>query len=331
MSDEEFIELKLDDLIQVLTRPLGIFVERGLGVTTKFWANEENENLPLALSTREKRKFGNQLLDKILGLPAEEAGAFDIEGWFDEAERAGQLPVGFYGAGSVLDMKEKVRSIEKLFREHGFDAVLPLRTIEIDVPFRIDGQLVGHVVDVVPGVLVKDSEACCEIHAYNEKYSGEWPWNEERLQVRLHALLAAGIPVSRGECFYLNKNSTGDKGWAKCGIVELAPTVDRRLATERIELLASLYVEAQRNPYPMFGNTWTLLDVDRNEARAEFGKFCRKDGKWGRYSESPEYRVYGAVPDFDEIFPEGGVVATFFGSLKSFGSLSGPKEKRIHS
>ena len=319
MSDEELIELKLDDLIRVLTGPLSIFVERGLGVTTKFWVNEENENLPLAFSSRQERKFGNQLLDHILALPSDVSGSFDIVEWFGEAERAGQLPVGFYGAGSVLDMKEKVRSIEKLFREHGFDAVLPLRTIEIDVPFRIDGQLVGHVVDVVPGVLVKDSEACCEIHAYNEKYSGEWPWNEERLQVRLHALLAAGMPVTRGECFYLNGEERKENGWAKCGIVELAPTVDRRLATERIELLASLYVEAQQNPYPMFGNTWTLLGVDRNEARAKFIEFCRMDGKWGRYSLTPEYRVYGAAPDFDEIFPEGGVVATFFDSLKSFG------------
>lgn len=36
---------------------------------------------------------------------------------------------------------------------------------------------------------------------------------------------------------------------------------------------------------------------------------------------------HGATPDFDEIFPEGGEVANFFDSLKSFGSV----EKGIHS
>jgi exonuclease V gamma subunit len=331
MSDEELIELKLDDLIRVLTGPLSIFVERGLGVTTKFWVNEENENLPLSFSSHQEREFGNQLLDHILALPPDESGAFDIVGWFGEAERSGQLPVGHYRSGAIRALEEKVRDIEALFRKEGFDADPPLRTIAIDVPFYFGGRLAGHVLGEVPGVLIAGSEVSCEIHDVTKRYGGERPWNQERLQVRLHALLAMGMPVARGACLYLNEKPTQKNGWAKCGIVELAPTVDRRLATERIELLARLYVEAQRNPYPMFGNTWSLLDVDRNEARAKFVEFCRNDGEHDRYSESPEYRVYGAVPDFDEIFPEGGVVATFFGSLKSFGSLSGPKEKRIHS
>jgi hypothetical protein len=267
------------------------------------------------------------LLDHILELPSDEAGAFDLARWFDEAERVGQLPVGFYRDGAIRALEEKVRDIEALFRKEGFGANPPLRTISINVPFFVGGRLAGHVLDEVPGVLIADSEASCEIHDVTKKYGGERPWNQERLQVRLHALLAAGMPVTRSVCIYLNKEPTQKNGRAKCSTIKFAPTVDRLVATERIELLARLYVEATCNPYPMFGDTWTLLDVDRNEARSEFAKFCRKDGEWGRYSETSEYRVYGATPDFDEIFPEGGAVANFFDSLKSFGSV----EKGIHS
>ncbi|HEY1135120.1 MAG TPA: exodeoxyribonuclease V subunit gamma, partial [Nocardioides sp.] len=128
-------EVALDDLVRFVERPVREFLRTGLGVTTRFDADEVDDALPLELDGLGRWGVGARLLEDVLGGVHPELAR--------EAERRrGQLPPRALGARTLERAEQDVRSL--YLDTVDLRAGEP-RTLDVDVDLGDGRRLVGTV------------------------------------------------------------------------------------------------------------------------------------------------------------------------------------------
>ena len=284
-------EISFDRLERLRRNPLRTFLNDGLRIDT--WRDapeDEPATVPLQVD-----KDG--IVDLARDLLAARLSGFDDAQWRTVQETTGNLPVGEYKKPVTQHVKAVVDSLAAVALGWGFDPGV-VETLGISVP-------VGQA--TVAGSV--------RVHRTVENRLVFDPFLRDgrELSVESAALVLLCL-VASGEVFdgalVLSHHAKDQKTQAR--FVELDSSVTPAVASSRVADLVGLLHRAEAAPFPMFGDTWSLLaDPDPTGAVHAFDGCLRTDG----YPASAESLLYGPRPRFDAVYPDPGAERTFFADL----------------
>ncbi|MFM8793339.1 MAG: exodeoxyribonuclease V subunit gamma [Acidimicrobiales bacterium] len=309
-------EVPFAGLEKLRRNPLRTFLNDGLRIDTwKDAPEDEPATVPLQVDN-------DRILELAQDLLAARLSGFDDAQWRKVQETTGNLPVGEYKVPVTRHVTAVVNSLADVALGWGFDTGA-VETLGISVP-------VGNA--TVTGSV--------KVHRTVENRLVFDPFlrGGKELSVESAALLLLCL-VASGEVFdgalVLNHHSKDQKTQAR--FVELDPAVTRAVASSRVADLVGLLHRAGAAPFPMFGDTWSLLsDPDPTGAVHAFDSCLRSEN----YPASLESLLYGPRPRFDAVYPDPGAERQFFSDLvravpqrdaalgKAAGSVKPPKPSK---
>lgn len=309
-------EVPFAGLEKLRRNPLRTFLNDGLRIDTwKDAPEDEPATVPLQVDN-------DRILELAQDLLAARLSGFDDAQWRKVQETTGNLPVGEYKVPVTRHVTAVVNSLADVALGWGFDTGA-VETLGISVP-------VGNA--TVTGSV--------KVHRTVENRLVFDPFlrGGKELSVESAALLLLCL-VASGEVFdgalVLNHHSKDQKTQAR--FVELDTAVTRAVASSRVADLVGLLHRAGVAPFPMFGDTWSLLsDPDPTGAVHAFDSCLRSEN----YPASLESLLYGPRPRFDAVYPDPGAERQFFSDLvravpqrdaalgKAAGSVKPPKPSK---
>lgn len=283
--------VELSALEQLVRDPLRLFVQHTLGINT--WRDNDATTpatFPLALTTREHRDLSEQLLQVLLNNSGPEAEAE----WQGALQISGLLPVGAFGDDQLIELTQLGHGIVAEAAEQH----VPLQggaTHDIFCmagSFQVVGRIEGVHGDTAQIVMVSTED------------------NFDKLKpiaaLRLLVATAHGLSVDRLVVVNRHNNwipgALNTKGApapvAHIRTLRLETSIDQTHAQTRLAALCDLVRTALVSPCASFGGAATDTLADRAKGGKTFGQFVH-----GRsYEYSSELIVYGANPQFDDVF-----------------------------
>lgn len=283
--------VELAALEQLVRDPLRLYVQHALGINT--WRENETvtpATFPLTITTREHRDLSWQLLQLLLTNTDANAEAE----WQDALQISGLLPVGAFGDAQLSELTQLAHGIVATAAEKHIP-LLGGHTHDIRCTagsFQVVGRIEGVHADTTQIVML----------------STEDDFNKFKLIAALRLLVATaqGLPVDR--LIVVSRHDKWKPGAlttkgapapvAQIRTLRLDTAITQTQAQDRLATLCDLVRTALTTPCGGFGGAATETLVDRAKGRKTFDGFVI-----GRsYDYSSELVVYGAGPQFDEVF-----------------------------
>jgi exodeoxyribonuclease V gamma subunit len=283
--------VELSALEQLVRDPLRLFVKQTLGITT--WRDNEASTpaiFPLALTTREHRDLAEQFLHVLLNNSDLNAEIDLQSAW----KISGSLPVGVFGDAQLSELRQLSQGIvteasAKQVPLHG-GTTHDIRCTAGN--FQVVGRIDGVHVETTQIVMVStedDFDRLKHIAALRLLVARAYGLSVDRLVV-----------VCRHEKW--SPGATNTKGApapvAQIRTLRFETLINQREAQARLAALCDLVRIALASPCGSFGGAATDTLADRGKGHKKFNQF--RDGR--SYAYSSELIVYGAQPQFDEVF-----------------------------
>lgn len=284
-------EIPFAGLERLRRNPLRTFLNDGLRIDTwKDTPEDEPATVPLQVDN-------DRIIELAQDLLAARLSGFDDAQWKKVQETTGNLPVGEYKVPVTRHVTAVVDSLAAVALGWGFDTGA-VETLSISVP-------VGNA--TVTGA-VKVHRTLENLLVFDPFLRGGRELSVESAALVMMCLVASG-EVFDG-ALVLSHHARDQKTQAR--FVGLDTAVTRAVAASRVANLVGLLHRAVAAPFPMFGDTWSLLsDPDPAGAVHAFDSCLRSD----RYPSSPESLLYGPRPRFDAVYPDPGAERQFFADL----------------
>ena len=283
--------VELSALEQLVRDPLRLFVQHTLGINT--WRDNNATTpatFPLALTTREHRELSEQLLQVLLANSDPEAEAE----WQRALHISGLLPVGAFGDDQLIELTQLGHGIvAEAAKQH-----VPLQggaTHEIVCmagSFQVVGRIEGVHTESTQIVMLStedDFEKLKPIAALRLLVATAHGLSVDCLVVvNRHVKWKPGVLTTKG----------APAPVAQIRTLRLEGSIDQTQAQTRLAALCDLVRTALVSPCASFGGAATDTLADRAKGGKTFGQFVH-----GRsYEYSSELVVYGANPQFDDVF-----------------------------
>jgi len=283
--------VEIADLEKLVRDPLRLYVQHALGLNT--W--RENETItpatfPLALGKRERQDLSWELLQLLLTNTDVKAESE----WKKALKISGLLPVGAFGEAELTEINELA---------HGIVAEAGIKNIPL-----VGGLTHGIRCSAGSFEVVGSIE---DVHAETTQIvilSTDDDFNKIKLIAALRLLVATaqGLPVDR--MTVVSRHGKWEPGLktakdapaavAHIRTLRLDSAFNQTEAQTRLAILCDLVRTAMTMPCGGFDGAATKTLADRAEGLKTFNGFIQS--KW--YGFSSESVVYGADPQFDEIF-----------------------------
>lgn len=309
-------------LAEFMHDPLWPYVRKTLGINP--WREDDLSTpatLPLELETFEKRRLRDDYIARLL--VTDDQAAF-AKAWAADVTTNGDVPVLGFGAAAVAEITQFSAALLTLAEDEG----VPLYEAQPkDIALSLDGvRLTGRIERWHPGTA--DGETIVLVRPDAMASSSDQFLRTKMLAVvQLLAARAQRHGVKRA--LVLNQHedwfpgATRKKGdplpAAQARTIELADAIDASRAQELLAELCSLYRRATVIPHGPFGRTDTFLATDREKARDTFVEFVRA----ARYAKTSECVIYGAQPDFDDVFPADSPLVDFWARFRQLTKFEG--------
>lgn len=283
--------VELSALEQLVRDPLRLFIQHTLGINT--WREHSATTpatFPLVLTTRQHRDLSGQLLQVLLN--STDTGA-EAE-WKNALQISGSLPVGAFGRDQLSELTQLGHGIVAAAAEKH----IPLQggsTHDIHCPagsFQVVGRIEGVHAESTQIVMLSTENDFDKLKPI--------------AALRLLVATAHGLPVDR--LVVVSRHDDWKPGAlttkgapapvAHIRTLRLDAAIDQTQAQTRLAALCDLVRTALVSPCASFGGAATDTLADRGKGHKTFNQFVH-----GRsYEYSLELVVYGANPQFDDVF-----------------------------
>jgi exodeoxyribonuclease V gamma subunit len=310
--------IELEWLAEFMHDPLWPYVKKTLGIST--WHEEDLSTpatLPLELMKRELRNLRDDYIERLLETDASRRQPL-AAAWEVAVKTNGDVPVLGYGDDAIAKITQFSDALLKL----AVDQQVPLdqgelTTINVDLDgIRLSGTIERWYPDQQTIVLLRPD-------AMKPK---QFVKPKMLAVVQQLALRASGQAVAQAIAF--NQHEKWFPGAlqpsgrpvlpAQARRITLDPAISDKGASEILLRLCRLYQLATTKPHAACGDASKEINNDRAAARDEF------DACFSRDSHTPrnETVVYGAQPDFDDVFPESRGLEEFFSQFHALTSIN---------
>lgn len=283
--------VELSALEQLVRDPLRLFVQHTLGINT--WRDNDATTpaiFPLTLTTRQHRELSEQLLQVLLTNSDPEAEAE----WQRALQISGLLPVGAFGDDQLIELTQLGHGIVAEAAEQH----VPLQGGSTHDIVCMAGSF--HVVGRIEGVHGDTAQIVM--------LSTEDNFDKLKPIAALRLLVATAHGLSVDRLVVVNRHDKWKPGAlnakgapapvAHIRTLRLETSIDKTQAQTRLAALCDLVRTALVSPCASFGGAVTDTLADRAKGGKTFGQFVH-----GRsYEYSSELIVYGANPEFDDVF-----------------------------
>ncbi len=283
--------IELSALEQLVRDPLRLFVQHTLGINT--WRDNEATTpatFPLALTTREHRDLSEQLLQVLLNNTDTKAEAE----WQHALQISGLLPVGVFGDAQLTELTQLA---------HGIVAEAGEKQVPLQGGSTHDIHCMAGSFQVVGRIERVHAETTQMVMLSTED---DFDKLKPIAALRLLVATAHGVPVDR--LVVVNRHNKWKPGAlntrgapapvAQIRTLRFDAPIDQTQAQARLAVLCDLVRTALVSPCASFGGAATDTLADRADGRKTFDQFVH-----GRsYEYSSELVVYGAGPQFDDVF-----------------------------
>jgi exodeoxyribonuclease V gamma subunit len=287
-------DISMSQLEDLVIDPLRYFLKFGLKVRTEWTFDDATNVLPLFVEGNNVARlcrdaFHENLSEDTFSLLLQSA---DI------------LPISPFDQIAIRD----ANAIVKEFR---FKYEKDLKSLAQKVDLALEFPGLPTLTGVVDGL--HEDERTLAFVSFSDKFMSDYL----RMVVRVLALIAAGKAIDCVLMFHLSGNGRS----ATKRMIEIDEAITQEVAREKLAALLSVEPIARSIACPLFGNAAGTLfgdsdlsDDDRQEsAEDEFDDFIGGDYT---YPTSNELVVFGANPDFGDVYKDvGKYLSSFFVAL----------------
>lgn len=286
-------EMLLSDLEVLAVNPLNFYLRFGIKVHREWEAGDVSNVLPLYIEGYDYSKICQDLFE---GNITEDDLQLRLEG-------ADVLPIPPLSEVAIAATKSLVKGYQKEYR-----SVLSSKPETEDISLKLDNgcELKG-LVERYHG-----PEQALSVVSFSKSFESDYA----RLAIRALAMIASGCAVGKAFLFHLNGGGTS----VIKRILEIDDAITPQIARQKLSALVALEPIARTVACPLFGDAAEILyssDIVNDEVRRENSEsaFDSFVGTNEVYSRSNELIVYGASPDFGDVYVKSKqFIALFFSS-----------------
>lgn len=302
VSYEPLSAIKLDDLVLLAYKPLDYYLRKGLGISRSWVDDIEDSTLPISV---DERKLGWACRDLF-------HVQIDNEELKSTLRSNDILPVAPFDEAAL----DKAILLMDAFKV-AYGKKLKSEPESVEISLELPGLAV--LEGIIDGFHLDDKTLT--LVSFGKMTNRD----VIAMTLRLLALVATGIEVEKGIMFHL---STNEKDTTPRSFT-IDASLTQLVAQQRLADFLRVEPIARNVACPLFGETaQTWIHKDKKNsgaAETEFDSFVEDDFK---FKKSDELIVYGASPEFDEVYHDsGGSMRTFFSSFFEVTQLAGKTGK----
>ena len=303
---EPLEKISLDDLVRLVLKPLDYYLRNGLGIWRPWVDDVEDAILPISVDSRRLGWACRDLFHAHL----------DDDQFASALRSLDILPVAPFDK----DVIEGARTLMKAYREK-YDANLHSVPASVNISLELPG--LPMLTGVIDGF--HRAEKTLTLVSFEELSDKDL----FTMILRLLVLLVSGEDVEKAMMYHISSNGKSTTPRS----ITFDPSFTQDVAKQKLAAFLAVEPIARTVACPKFGETsksWMNFTPDGHmTAIAEFEKFVENDFT---FKKSDELIVYGATPEFDEVYEDpNGLMRTFFTSYFDLTQVGGTKSKRVLS
>jgi exodeoxyribonuclease V gamma subunit len=286
-------KMLLSDLEILAVNPLKFYLRFGIKVHREWESGDVSNVLPLYIEGYDYSKICQDFFE----------GNITEDDLQLRLESADVLPISPLSEVAISATKSLVKGYQKEYR-----SVLSSEPETEDISLKLDNgcELKGLV------ERYHRPEQALSVVSFSKSFESDYA----RLAIRALAMIASGFAVGRAFLFHLNGGGTS----AIKRILEIDDAITPQIAQQKLSALVALEPIARTVACPLFGDAAEFLysadivddEVRREKSESAFDSFV---GTSEVYSRSNELIVYGASPDFSDVYAKSKqFIAPFFSS-----------------
>ena len=287
--------LSLSSLEKMAVDPLRYYLRESLNLYVERRSGRAETTLPVAISPQQQARACASLIEEWRTSREVDGDALSddlVATWWATMRDSDLFPVGPFAEHARTEVVTLARDIVSLAKE--FTVPLHSHTSEEFVL-----SLGSTTLDVVVPCVVLDNANPSNSFVWNVRSDKYFDGDIIVAGVRLLALIAHGLPVRRALCLHRDDKKLS----ALAEVITVPESIGQKQALARLQALAEVEPFVRGTPLSFFGDTAASYvgddwDQPSDETLEEFEK--RVDNRY--FPKSDEALVFGATPQFDEVF-----------------------------